>query len=433
MMKQILILTLLALPVPAADLLSYAEADGTIKTVSVEILRKESETELNARVRVGGRLRTLKIPTRRVVSFWRGSSDDVNQWSKSLAKGKRLMAAGQIETQGTVTGAEEMFIKVAFSTEKGTKGQEKTEAIAPWQNMYASFHLIEARYRIGKNGKAAMLQTALSDIEAFERRSASKYGKKVDMEVPGQEGTLLTKKIYCWGASRLKIHVMVYKARILGALGKADEATAAYDAAIQYIKKTGLSPILLTDCVMEKAELGAKGQESEQQETLFRNAGMQLSGLVGGQPDAFGKNTLRGAANRALLRGADLLLDSAGEGKLSYDPPLERYRTLKEEQGSRDPALFMGAQAGIGICLTEKGEGKKAYEALLDVVVRGHEYPDQMARALYYLAKAAPLYAKEIDAAGGRGDFLRTEAARWSNDLQQRYPTSEWASKARSK
>ena len=432
-MKQILILTLLALPVAAADLLIYAEADGTIKTVSVEILRKESETELNARIRVGGRLRTLKIPTRRIVSFWRGSSEDINQWSKSLAKGKRLMAAGRIATQGTVPGAEEMFIKVAFSTEKGTKGQEKTEAIAPWHNMYASFHLIEARYKVGKNGKSDKLQAALGDIEVFETRSASKYGKKIDMEVPGQEGTLLTKKVFCWGGSRLKIHVLVYKARILAALGKPDEASAAYDAAIAYIKKARLSPILLTDCVMERAELLANGKESEQQETLFRNAGMQLSGLASGQPDPFGKHTLRGAANRALLRGADLLLDSAREGKLSYDPPLERYRTLKAEEGASDPALFMGAQAGIGICLTEKGEGRKAYEALLDVVVRSHEYPAQLARALYYLAKAAPLYAKEIDAAGGRGDFLRTEAARWANDLQERYPTSEWASKARSK
>ena len=50
-----------------------------------------------------------------------------------------------------------------------------------------------------------------------------------------------------------------------------------------------------------------------------------------------------------------------------------------------------------------------------------------MARSLYYLAKAAPLYAKEIDAAGGSGDFLREE--KWAQDLRERYPSSEWAKK----
>ena len=434
MRKTILLVCLLALPAGAADLLQYAEADGTIKTVPVVILRKESETELNARVRVAGRLRTLKIPTRRVVSFWRGSSDDINQWSKALAKAKRFMSAGQIATQGTVPGAEEMFIKVAFSTEKGTKGQEKTEQIAPWHNMYATFHLIEARYKLGQDGKEPeKLQAALADIEAFEKRSGSKYGKKIDMDVPGQEGTVLSKKIFCWGESRLKANVLLYKARILAALGKTAEAEAAFDTVLDHIKKTRLSPILMTNAIMEKAELGAKGQESEAQETLFRDAGTKLSGLASGQPDAFGRGVLRAAANRSLLRGADLLLDSAREGKLSYDPPLERYETLKAGKGANDRALYMGAQAGIGICLTEKGEGEKAYHALLDVVVGGHEYPGQMARALFYLAKAAPLYADAVESAGGKGDFLRVEAARWAKDLQERYPTSEWALKARNK
>ena len=36
----------------------------------------------------------------------------------------------------------------------------------------------------------------------------------------------------------------------------------------------------------------------------------------------------------------------------------------------------------------------------------------------------------EIEKGGGKGDFLREEAARWSNDLKQRYPSSNWAKKA---
>ena len=39
-----------------------------------------------------------------------------------------------------------MFVKCAYSTEKRhASGQEATEQIHPWHNMYALFHLIEAQ------------------------------------------------------------------------------------------------------------------------------------------------------------------------------------------------------------------------------------------------------------------------------------------------
>jgi hypothetical protein len=191
--------------------------------------------------------------------------------------------------------------------------------------------------------------------------------------------------------------------------------------------------VLLTEAVERLAELNAKGQDSEKQEDVYRAAGSSLGSVARTQPDEFGKQTLRRAANRLLLRGADLLLESAREGKLSFDLPLNRYQGLKAGGGSEDPALFIGAQAGIGICLTEKGQGERAYEALLAVVTQGQEYPQQMARALYYLSKAAPLYAQEVERGGGRGDFLRAEAGRWLQDLKDRYPTSEWAEKVADK
>jgi len=53
-----------------------------------------------------------------------------------------------------------------------------------------------------------------------------------------------------------------------------------------------------------------------------------------------------------------------------------------------------------------------------------------MARALYYLGRAAKIFADEIDSSGGEGAFLRTEAGRWWADLKARYPSSAWAKKA---
>jgi hypothetical protein len=429
----LLLAGLLATPAGAADILRYAEPGGAIKTAPVEILRKESDIEFNARIRVAGRLRTLKIPTRLVIEFARGSTTDINQWSKQLAKARRLMAAGQIATKDKIPGAEEFFTKIAYSTEKGTKGQEATEQIHPWHNMYALFGLIQARYALGKGGAADKLDAALQDIEQFGKRSAGKYRKTISFDVPGAEGSIETKKIYCWGENRLSIEVQILRARILAAQDKASEAVAAYDEALDTIRKKGLSPVLLTQCVMEKADLQAKGKGSEESEQLYASAGNTLAGMAGGQPDQYGKNVLRRASNQALLKGADLLLKSAEEGKLSFDPPLQRYRNLKAGKGSQDRALYMGAQTGIGICLVAKEQGKLGYEALLDVVTHGADFPEQAARAMYYLGKAAELYGKEVDRSGGKGDFLREEAARWAKDLKDRYPTSEWASKASSK
>ena len=66
--------------------------------------------------------------------------------------------------------------------------------------------------------------------------------------------------------------------------------------------------------------------------------------------------------------------------------------------------------------------------------IDGLKFPISPKRTEGYIrAFLEQLYAKEIDAAGGRGEFLRAEASRWANDLQERYPTSKWASKARSK
>jgi hypothetical protein len=420
----------LVAPAGAADILTYATEDGAVRSVPVVVVTKDDVDEFRGRVVLGGKARRLRIPGRLVISLRRGDSDDENQWSKQLASGKRLMSAGQLETKGTVPGAEEIFTKVAYSTEKGTPGQEKTEQIAPWHNMYAVYYLIECRLRIGTPAK---LELALKNVEEFEKRSDGKYGKLITWEVPAQEGTVVKSKVYCWGDNRLSQEVRLFQADVLAALKRADEARKAYSSFIDDLKKKKGSPVLLTAAVERLAELNAEGQDSEKQEDVFRAAGSSLGSVARTQPDDFGKQTLRLSANRLLLRGADLLLESARAGKLSFDLPLGRYQGLKSGEGRQDPALYVGAQAGIGICLTEKGEGQRAYEALLEVVTKGQDFPDQMSRALYYLAKAAPLYAQEVQRGGGRGDFLRAEAERWLQDLRDRYPSSEWAEKVADK
>ena len=188
------------------------------------------------------------------------------------------------------------------------------------------------------------------------------------------------------------------------------------------------------DAVLAKAALSNEGKSAQEQETICRSAGTQLRGAMARQPDGFGKKVLSRAANRAMLKGADLLFEAALAGKYGMNVALNRYTALRDSsEGKTDAALRIGAQTGVGMCLVEAGgQGEKAYNTLLSVVTTGYEYPQQVARALYYLSKAAPQYAEAIDSSGGSGAFLREEAARWSSDLKERFPSSKWANKRKS-
>lgn len=158
----------------ATEQLTYAEEDGTIKNVQVESVTRLTDKEWKGMIDVGGRRKSFTVPYRRVVDFRRGDVSELNQWSKLLAQGRRLMSAGQLATQGVVPGAEEIFVKIAYSTEKGTKGQEDTERVEPWHNMYASLYLIEARLAMGIGGNAAKLAAAIATIAEFRTRTGSR-------------------------------------------------------------------------------------------------------------------------------------------------------------------------------------------------------------------------------------------------------------------
>jgi tetratricopeptide (TPR) repeat protein len=422
----VLAAAMVALPARAADILTYADEDGSIRTAQVYSVRKDEEKEFSATVFVAGRKRTLKIPSRRVVLLRRGDADAESQWSKLLSRGKQLMAIDKLATEGTIPGAEETFVKIAYTTEKGVHGEEKSTKVAAWHNMYAVFYLIETRYRMGRAGDEAKLRAALENVEEFKKRSQGRYEKKMDWAVPSKEGSR-PGKVFGWGSSRLLPQVLLYEARCHAALKDKAKAVTAYDEAIRRIKKGDLSPHLLTQGMIEKAELEAEGQASDEQEALFRSAGTTLASLARNQRDGFGKAVLGRAANRALLRGADLLLESAQAKNVTFDVPLRRYRALKAGEGTRDPALYIGAVTGIGVCLTENGQGEQAYKALLEVLVKGGAYPEQTQKSLYHLKRAATMFADEIEAAGGKGAFLRSEADRWWADLKERFPTSKWA------
>lgn len=415
----------------AQEMLEYAEPDGIVKSAPVERVNKEDEKEFSARIIVGGRPRRLDIPSRRVISLRRGDQDAENQWSKRLATGKRLFATGQLATQATppVPGAEETFEKIAYSTEKGLPGEEAEYAALPWHNEYALFYLIETRYQMGLLGDKAKFTQALANVEEFKQRSVKKAN--IDWDVPAEKGTTKKGKVFCWGDSRLLPEVLLLEARILAAQGEKEKALAAFGAVIDRAKKGDAPPHLLTNAFMAKADFEATGQPSEQQESLYRAAGSTLSGLARNQPDDFGRQVVTRAANRALLRGADLLRESAEQQKVTWDTPLARYQQLQAGEGQKDPVVRVGAQAGAGACLVEKGQGEAAYKTLLGVVVGGEAEPEQMALCLYYIGRAAKLFGDEVDRQGGKGDTLRAETERWWSDLKERYPNSRWAERAK--
>ncbi|MCZ6787345.1 MAG: hypothetical protein O7E54_09290 [Planctomycetota bacterium] len=422
---------LIAAPARADDTLEFATPDGKIRTAEVYSVTKESLEDFKGKGRVAGRRKSLNIPTRLIISFARGSEDDFNQWSKRLAHARSLISQGKLITKGTDVGAEEVLKQIAFSTWKGTPGQEKSERVHPWQNMYAVHLLVKTQYRAGKDGgRPERLDEALKSVEQFLKRTRSK-SKRVAWDVPVKGGTD-SRKIFAWGSSWLEPEVLLYKARILRAQGKTAEADAAYEDVIKLVKDKKLSPITLTTARMEKAEMDAGDKSSEEAEKLLREAGNWLRGEASRQPDDFSRGWVKRAANQALLRGADLLIESAEKGGgISYDVPLARYRDLRDKYGKDDAALYVGAQTGLGICFFHTDQGEQAYTTLLAVAVRGYDYPDHVQKALFYLGEAAALFAKELDGSGGNGEFLRKAGKQWHADLRERFPQSPWAARTK--
>ncbi len=414
----------------AVETVTYAMPEGGLRSAEILAVTKDDLKEFSARVKEGGKRQTLTIPSRLVVAYRLGDDEASNPWSKRLAKAYRLLAEGNLVTKDNVPGAEELFTSIAYSTEKGVPGQ--MEPIEPWHNMYALFHLIVTHYEVGRGGDKARLERGLKEVDQFLQRSDKPRGRTMDFDVPftdrGVEGVRKA-KIFSWGDSRLVPEVLLYKARLLRELGQTTEAAAAFEAVVEFVKKNDLSPAVLCAAVLERADMESVGKASEAAEGILRTAGNRLRMEVTRQKEAWSQNMVSQAANRALLRGADLLLASAEEKKVSFDVPLEKYQQLQDGAAKEDPYLMTGSSAGIGICLYEKGEGQRAYKILLGVAVLGREHPEQVARSLYYLGLAAPRYAEEIDRAGGNGEIVRVEGKRWWNDLLEQFPASTWAKK----
>ncbi len=426
-MTAAFVVALLATSLRADDRLEYAEEDGTIKIAPVAKVLKSTDRELIVKARVLGRSTRLKLPVRRVIEFRLGNSEAVSQWSRQLAKAKRLMAVGKLATEGTMDGAEALLQKIGASTEKGIPGEEKAYSTRPEHNMYAILYLIETQLMMGRAGVATKFDAALDSVKQFRARSTAKYKKKMTMTVGGQ-----TKSVYGWGPNWLGPYVDLLEARIQAAKGGRTKALELYSQLDASLKKNNGSPRLLTYAVMERAAVETKGTDITAQERVYRNAGVLMARYARTQRDQFGKNELQTAANRALIRGADLLLENAHKTK-SYQNALKRYQTLKAGEGQKDRAVLIGARTGIGICLTEMNQGEQAYHELLAVVVNGGGQPEHASKALYYLGRAAVRFAEEIDGGGGDGAFLRTESKRWWHDLIERYPGSGWAKKVKDK
>jgi tetratricopeptide (TPR) repeat protein len=424
----------------AVETITYATPQGEIRSAEVVAVTKDELKDFSARVREGGRRVALNIPSRLVIAYRKGDEDDPNPWSKRLAKAYRLMAEGRYLTRDNVPGAEELLQGIAVSTERGVPG---VEPIDPAHNMYALFHLIQARYEAGKGGKdAARLAAALRDVEQFLARTEKRKMTLVEVELPsldagGAAGAKAAEgprkvKVFAWGDSRLVPEVLLMKARLLRESGKLTEAAAAFDEVVKLVQKNELSPLTLAAAILEKSEMEAAGKSTQDAESILRTAGNALRAEISRQKEPWSQSVVAQAGNRALLRGADLLLESAEKGQNSHDVPLARYRELLDGPGKDDPFLAAGARTGIGVCLYASGKGKEAYTTLLDVAVRAAQFPELTARALYYVGLAAPLYAREVESNGGSGALLREDGARWWGDLRERFPESPWSRKTES-
>ncbi len=163
-----------------------------------------------------------------------------------------------------------------------------------------------------------------------------------------------------------------------------------------------------------KGEVGGAATEYAD---LAKFAEQALAKVVGDTPE---RRELEALKTGGLVRDAWALFARAEKSKGPADLDLARksFEALPGATGG-SPAGKAAAANGLGGLLMLEGKAQKALEKFVEVEVTMFQVPDEVARALWYKAKACDALGN----ASGREQALK--------DLSDYYPSSEWAVRAR--
>jgi tetratricopeptide (TPR) repeat protein len=443
---------LLALAATLASSAVAARADEIVvrdletcaeSTLRVHEIVSEDWAEVKYRERPNGAV--LSLPTLTVVSISRSGKDkqgqSLDEAILELNRGNHDEAAAalaKLATGGWKTDAatgDRSFVPYSEGDPTG-KGKRPT-----WLSEYSHFHFAKALLLSAeRKGDKDRVGEALLAID--------------DLPVPGSQarsGGFLGR--FAGGNSRFYGEAMWLKARALTALGRYDEATAAFqelhDAALKadlgprWAYEGKLGPGLVAQA---KGDLGSARQaftsvgltlltmlKTESRGCLRQELGRFYSLARARQLQAMLEDAEKRSSPAAFKELSAFIEQGAPESlrKLGQSQGLAPAAVLALVSGARDPQVQAVALNAEGLCHLNESPAnlEQALLAFKAVDVKHFTLPGERARALYYLAQTAQKAAQAAKAGTPVRAMYEGMAQEALRKLRERHADSPWANK----
>ena len=440
----VLALGLASICIPAhADEIIVRDLDtGAKSSINVWGVTSESWSEVKYKERE--RSAEKSVPTLTVVEINRSSDKSANAQAlraaiAELERGHHREAADAFQAingGGTKLDLETGERKFVSFSENDPSGRNKRPS---WISEYSHFYYAKAKYLQGaKNNDRAALEEAVLALDDVKAPSGE-----------GKTGGFLGR--FANGNSRFFAEAMMLKANALARLKRYDEAKATFAELDAEAIKVPLEPRWLYEGAIGPGVIAEDKGDLKAATAAYNAASNKMWVMLGKEQRRWLLAEVGRYISRATMRTTAAMLSEAEKSGDAGD-----FRQLsahiagtspdalrKKAQGrglggaavnavvagARDPAVQAVGLTGEGLASlnASKPNYEEALLAFKGVTVKYFEEPEQHARALYYLAKAADGAAK-----GAKGDartMYNAMAKEATRMLRDQHPDSPWAQK----
>ena len=429
-----------AAPAARADEIIVRDPDTGVKS-SINAWGITSESWSEVKYKERERSAEKSVPTLSVVSIKRkDKSANAASLEAAIADLRRGNFREAAESLRAINGGggnmdletgERKF--VSFS-ENDPTGRNKRP---PWSSEYSHFYYAKARFLEGvKNNDRGALEEALMAL--------------VDMKVPVGEGTTGGfLKRFAGGNSRFYAEAMALKAEVLTKLARYDEAKTTFAELDSAALKVPLAPQWLYRGAIGPGVIAEAKGDLTGAVSGYSAASNKLWVILGKEQRKWLLAEVGRYISRARMRTSAVMLASAE--KRNAASAFRELRThitggspeaLRKKAsgrglsaaavaaivaGARDPAVQAVGLNGMGLAYLSdaKPNYEQALLAFKAVTIKYFQEPEQHARALYYLAKAADKAAQE--AKGEVKTMYAAMVGEATKMLRDQHPDTEWA------
>ena len=437
---------LLVVSSPAlADEITFMDPETCAEsTVRVEEITSETWTEVKYREKARGP--EVAVPTALVVNIKRdsGGGAQVRELQNAIGELRRGNLAEARRALKVLSGGgykqnlESGKLEYQSFAQNDPPGRRSRPE---WPSEYAHFFYAKSLFEEGM----------ARDDEELLRHA---YLALVDQPDPDgrkdEKGKALTTggflKRFEGGNSRWYADAMTLAARTLVGLKKYDEAAKMFKQLGDDAIAADIGPNWAYEAKLGTGRIAEAQGKYLEAINAYKDAASFMRLLLPRETRGCFRRVIGRLHSRARMQAAGIMLQRAEKNRspsefaelrdfINQSTPKaleQKYRTLPKTQrdalveGALDPRVQAVMQNGLGLAYLQEGKFEDAILAFRAVEVKYFQVPEEHARALHYLARAADEAAKKAS-----GEEARTLYQKYRDDargrLKAEYPDSRWA------